>query len=114
MRIAKPKPHKTECGLRTVEQALADGDPVVDVRERDEYAQVHIPGVTNIPLSEFVERIQEIPDAETVYVVCELGGRSAQAAAYLNDRGYHAISVSGGTTAWLQSGRDVEPEEANV
>ncbi|NLU81814.1 rhodanese-like domain-containing protein [Rhodococcus sp. HNM0569] len=106
---------KTECDLQALEAALADGAPVIDVRELDEYIQVHVPGVTLIPLSEFAGRTHEIPDAEVVYVVCGVGGRSLQAANYLNAHGIRAVSVSGGTTAWLQSGRPVEagaPESA--
>ncbi|WP_071990768.1 rhodanese-like domain-containing protein [Rhodococcus rhodnii] len=99
---------KTECDLKNLEAALTSGAPVVDVRETDEYCQVRIPGVTSIPLSEFVTRVHEIPEAETVYVVCGVGGRSSQAARYLEAQGIHAVSVCGGTTAWIQSGRPVE------
>ncbi|MEV0945922.1 rhodanese-like domain-containing protein [Rhodococcus sp. NPDC049939] len=98
----------TEVDLLTLEDALAEGAPVIDVREADEYAQVRVPGVTLIPLSEFVERVGEVPDAEIVYVICAVGGRSLQAAKYLSARGINAVSVAGGTSAWSQSGRPVE------
>lgn len=99
----------TEVNLNALETALATGAPVIDVRELDEYAQVRVPGVIPIPLSEFVARVGEIPgDAETVYVICAAGGRSLQAADYLCARGIEAVSVAGGTNAWWQSGRPVE------
>ncbi|QNG19520.1 rhodanese-like domain-containing protein [Rhodococcus triatomae] len=98
----------TEVGLSALEAAMVDGAPVIDVREADEYEQLRVPGATLIPLSQFVERCCEIPDADTVYVICGVGGRSLQAAQYLEARGIHAVSVSGGTTAWMQSGRPVE------
>lgn len=98
----------TEVDLSALDAALASGAPVIDVREAEEYAQVRVPGVTLIPLSEFTARVDEIPDAEVVYVICAAGGRSLQAAQYLNARGTNAVSVAGGTTAWLQSGRPVE------
>ncbi|AKE90773.1 MULTISPECIES: rhodanese-like domain-containing protein [Rhodococcus] len=97
-----------EVGLAALDTALAAGAPVIDVRERDEYLQVRVPGVTLIPLSEFVARADEIPDADTVYVICAVGGRSSQAASYLAGRGINAVSVAGGTVAWQQSGRDIE------
>ena len=84
-----------EVGLAALGTALAAGAPVIDVRERDEYLQVRVPGVTLIPLSEFVARADEIPDAETVYVICAVGGRSSQAASYLTGRGINAVSVAG-------------------
>ncbi|MCQ4120281.1 rhodanese-like domain-containing protein [Rhodococcus tibetensis] len=97
-----------EVDLSALDEALESGAPVIDVREADEYAQVRVPGVTLIPLSEFVARVGEIPDADVVYVICAVGGRSLQAAEYLNGRGINAVSVAGGTSAWLQSGRPVE------
>ncbi|MFZ2176101.1 MAG: rhodanese-like domain-containing protein [Rhodococcus sp. (in: high G+C Gram-positive bacteria)] len=97
-----------EVDLNSLDNALESGAPVIDVREADEYAQVRVPGVTLIPLSEFVARVDEIPDAETVYVICAVGGRSLQAAEYLNARGISAVSVAGGTSAWMQSGRPIE------
>lgn len=97
-----------EVDLAALETALAEGATVVDVRERDEYAQVRVPGVTNIPLSEFVARVDEIPTAGRVYVICAVGGRSLQAADYLSGRGIDAVSVAGGTDGWARSGRPVE------
>ncbi|WP_072687284.1 rhodanese-like domain-containing protein [Rhodococcus marinonascens] len=98
----------TEVDLNARDGALASGALVIDVREADEYAEVRVPGVTLIPLSEFVARVGEIPDADVVYVICAVGGRSLQAAQYLNARGINAVSVAGGTSAWSQSGRPVE------
>lgn len=97
-----------EVDLTALETALADGAPVIDVRELDEYRQVRVPGVTNIPLSEFVARVDEIPTDRTVYVICAVGGRSLQAADYLAGRGVDAVSVAGGTDAWHRSGRPVD------
>ncbi|HET8994441.1 MULTISPECIES: rhodanese-like domain-containing protein [unclassified Rhodococcus (in: high G+C Gram-positive bacteria)] len=97
-----------EVDLAALETALAEGAPVIDVRELDEYIQVRVPGVTHIPLSEFVARVEEIPAAETVYIICAVGGRSLQAADYLSGRGINAVSVAGGTDGWQQSGRPVE------
>lgn len=94
--------------LAALEQALADGAPVIDVREADEYAQAHVPGVTLIPLSEFTARYGEIPSAPTVFVICAMGGRSAQAASFLGAAGINAVNVAGGTDAWIASGRPVE------
>ncbi|MEE2035432.1 rhodanese-like domain-containing protein [Rhodococcus chondri] len=97
-----------EVDLAALETALADGAPVIDVRERDEFVQVRVPGVTLIPMSEFVARVEEIPSADTVYVICAVGGRSLQVADYLSGRGVNAVSVAGGTDAWQRSGRPVE------
>lgn len=97
-----------EIDVTELEAVLATGAPLVDVREADEFADVRVPGAVSIPLSEFVARVDEVPADGTVYVICAAGGRSAQAAQYLEARGVDAVNVAGGTMAWLQSGRTVE------
>ncbi|MDO5715590.1 MAG: FAD-dependent oxidoreductase [Tissierellia bacterium] len=52
------------------------GATIIDVREPGEYEQSHIKGVENIPLSEFRERLDEIPKDEPVYLHCRSGQRS--------------------------------------
>jgi rhodanese-related sulfurtransferase len=87
--------------------AHAEGAYVVDVREPDEYRSGHVPGAALIPLSLVPMRIDEIPQEETVYVICHSGGRSAQAVQYLRRFGVDAINVAGGTDGWIQTGQPV-------
>ncbi|MCC2317977.1 rhodanese-like domain-containing protein [Cellulomonas chengniuliangii] len=92
--------------------ALLEQDPstpVVDVREDHEYAHGHIPGAVSVPLSELVARHAEIGALPgTVYLVCEVGGRSGQAAAWLEGQGYDVVNVAGGTSAWRHAGLPLE------
>ncbi|NLE80304.1 MAG: rhodanese-like domain-containing protein [Rhodococcus sp.] len=97
-----------EVDVNALDEAMAAGASVIDVREADEFAQVRVPGATLLPLSEFVARMDELPDVETLYLICAVGGRSLQAAQFLNARGINAVSVAGGTDAWLHSGKAVE------
>jgi len=94
--------------ITVTELAALNGAVVVDVRENNEYADAHVPGVTHIPLGEVVARTSEIPEGAPVYVICAAGARSAQAAAYLNTQGFDAVNVAGGTMAWQQAGLPVE------
>ncbi|WP_066587068.1 rhodanese-like domain-containing protein [Cellulomonas timonensis] len=83
--------------------------PVVDVREDVEYADGHVPGAISVPLSELVARHAEIGALTgPVYLVCEVGGRSGQAAAWLEGQGYDVRNVAGGTRAWREAGLPVE------
>ena len=78
---------------------------LIDVREADEYAAGHAKGAVLIPLSEFASRIEEIDADRNVHIICELGGRSAQACEYLEQaRGLEATNVEGGTSAWRSAG----------
>ena len=95
----------TEVGLYDLEQALEDGALLLDVRESDEYAEGHVPGAQLLPLSVLPVRMHELPRAQPVYLVCQAGGRSAQAAQLLSSAGVDARSVTGGTAAWISSGR---------
>ncbi|GAB3128289.1 rhodanese-like domain-containing protein [Glaciibacter psychrotolerans] len=84
--------------------ALGEAATIIDVREDGEYAQVHVAGTTHIPMSEFVNRLAEVPREDTLYIMCAAGGRSAQVAAYLGQEGYDAVNVVGGISAWQAAG----------
>lgn len=81
---------------------------LLDVRQPEEWASVHIEGATLIPLGELVARLDELPADLPLYVMCHAGGRSAQATAYLEQAGYDATNIEGGITAWIESGLPVQ------
>lgn len=80
------------------------GGALLDVREPDEYAEVHAAGATLIPLGELPARAGEVPTSGTVYVICRSGARSARAVAFLREAGVDAVNVGGGTLAWVEAG----------
>jgi len=84
---------------------------VIDVREEDEYVSGHIPGALNIPLSVFTELFHNIPQAPTVFVVSQAGGRSARACEFVSQQpDYEStqfVNVTGGTGAWILEGYDI-------
>jgi rhodanese-related sulfurtransferase len=82
----------------------ADGAPVVDVREDDEYAEARVPGAVHIPLGEIPDRVAEVPSEGTVYVICGSGPRSAKAVEHLRGLGIDAVNVAGGTRGWIAEG----------
>lgn len=97
--------------ISVIDFAAVQSAYVVDVREIDEYLDGHIPGAINVPLSELTEKFSDIAKQETVYVVCQLGGRSARACEFLSNLpdfdGSHFVNVVGGTAAWMLEGNDV-------
>jgi rhodanese-related sulfurtransferase len=92
-----------------VPDPLPEDLTVLDVREPVEWAYGHIEGAVHIPLSELVERVKEIPEGRTL-VVCKVGGRSAQAVAYLNEHGHKAFNLHGGMVDWADAGRPLVSE----
>ena len=91
-------------------QSGASGDyQLIDVREDDEYGAAHIPGAINIPLSEFMARVDEIDEELPALLVCNTGVRSSQAAMYLASLGYEELyNLEDGTKGWLLDGHAVE------
>ncbi len=100
-------PQAPEVGFDELAEALASDGLVVDVRTPEEYEEVHVPGVVLIPLDELGQRAQEVPKDRRVYVICASGGRSLAAAEALNNAGWQAVSVAGGTKGWASEGRPV-------
>lgn len=91
---------------------LAAGDAVViDVRESHEFRPAHVPGARNLPLSVLPARMTELPKNRPIYVICQSGRRSAQAAAAMRAAGLNATNVAGGTGEWIRSGRTVETSD---
>jgi rhodanese-related sulfurtransferase len=85
--------------------AMPDGAHIVDVREPEEWTAGHIDGSQHIAMSQFVQRLAEIPADRDLVVVCTVGARSARVTAFLNQRGFHAANLGGGLQAWVAAGR---------
>lgn len=69
--------------IDTTAMSQLDGVTLIDVREDHEYVAGHAPTAVSLPLSVLTERVAEVPRDETVYIICESGGRSAQACQWL-------------------------------
>ncbi len=94
--------------IPTVDPRDVAGDVLLDVREDDEWAAGRAPGAVHIPLYELPDRLAELPEGRPLSVVCRVGGRSAQATAWLLAQGVDARNVAGGMLAWAQLGLPVE------
>ena len=84
--------------------AIYRGVSIIDVRELDEYVSGHISGAIHIPLATIPLRYNEIDKSKTQYLICEAGGRSAQAGNFLEDQGFDVVNIAGGTGALRQIG----------
>ncbi|HET8603407.1 MAG TPA: rhodanese-like domain-containing protein [Marmoricola sp.] len=81
---------------------------VLDVREPAEYAAGHVPGAMLVPMTRLAVSPPALDPQRRVYVVCATGNRSRAMTDLLCARGFDAVSVAGGTEAWVRSGRPVE------
>jgi rhodanese-related sulfurtransferase len=94
-----------------VPDPIPEGLNVLDVREDDEWSFGHIEGAQHIPLMQLPGRLSEIPEGQ-ILVVCKVGARSAQAAAYLRNNGHEAFNLDGGLLDWDAAGRPMVSESA--
>lgn len=79
-----------------VRELVESGAVIIDVRERNEFANGALKGAINIPLSEFRERINEIPKDVPVYIHCRSAQRSYNAVMALENLGYDNVyNISG-------------------
>jgi rhodanese-related sulfurtransferase len=83
----------------------ADGAYVIDVREPMEYVGGHVPGAGLAPMSRITAYVDRLPKDREVFVICQSGNRSLSMASLLERLGVRAISVDGGTSAWVGGGR---------
>ncbi|MDE3721097.1 adenylyltransferase/sulfurtransferase MoeZ [Nocardiopsis sp. N85] len=77
---------------------------LVDVREKNEYEIVSIPGATLIPKGEFLngKAFEKLPQDKRVVLHCKSGVRSAEALAVVKSAGFaDAVHVGGGVLAWV-------------
>ena len=66
-----------------------------------------MPGAVLVPMGQLTSRMAELDKTATVLVICATGNRSAAMTELLVAAGYDAVNVTGGTMAWLRSGRPV-------
>lgn len=81
---------------------------LIDVREKNEWDEGHIPGAAHVPRGYLELRIEgRVPDkSQPVLLYCAGGVRSVLAARTLQDMGYTDVrSMKGGYTSWKDAGK---------
>ena len=74
---------------------------LLDIREDSELAVASIEGALHVPMSAFLDRLEEVPKDTPLVVMCHIGGRSAQVQNWLAGNGYDkAVNLEGGISAW--------------
>ena len=106
--VAEAKKNITEISPQDAATRSKSGEAViVDVRDKDEWDEEHIPGATHMSRGTIELDIEEkVPDPNAMIIChCGGGGRSALAAETLQKMGYKNVhSMAGGFKAWKTAG----------
>lgn len=106
--VADAKKNITEISPQDAAEKSKSGDAIiVDVREKDEWDEEHIPDAVNLSRGTIELDIEEkVPDINAMIIChCGGGGRSALAADSLQKMGYKNVrSMAGGFRAWKAAG----------
>ena len=84
---------------------------IIDVCEPDEFARSHVLGAKNVPLGQLEDKLPQVVKNKSaqVIMVCQVGARSARAAASARKLGYENVqSLSGGLKAWVAASMPTE------
>ncbi len=111
--LSRVKAEIEEIDSNQAHELLGSDEPpaLVDVRERDEWDEGHIPGAVHIPRGSLESRIESaLPDREQpVIIYCAAGSRAAFGAKTLEELGYtDVVSLAGGYNDWKRNGFPTE------
>jgi sulfur-carrier protein adenylyltransferase/sulfurtransferase len=98
---------RIELSFDSLEDAVADGFEIIDIREPHELQQLATPcaGARHLPLAQLLHGPAAMPAAGRCLLVCASGKRSLAAAQELRSRGYGAVfSLRGGIAALSRGG----------
>ena len=100
-----------QADVQTITAWVDAGEAVIiDVRETQEYAMMHVPGSILIPMSAFnPDALPSIKDSHHLVFMCAVGQRSQAVASQLLSGNYisSAVNMIGGIQAWEMAGYPV-------
>ncbi len=94
-----------------VDQLIAEGAYLLDIREDFERATGELPNSHFIPLSQLRHRLEELPQDQPIYVYCQVGLRGYNAARILMQNGFVVKNIDGGYKTYKQAHYQVKKRE---
>jgi rhodanese-related sulfurtransferase len=65
---------------------------LLDIRQPEEWELGTLPGATLIPMTELMQRLDEVPRDRPILCICRSGGRSHQVASFLIASGFDRVA----------------------
>lgn len=87
-----------EISPEEIQHKLEKGEKIelIDVREDDEVEEGMIPQARHIRMNDIPAQLEAIDKEKETIFICRSGGRSGNVCAYLQERGYNVVNMSGG------------------
>lgn len=95
-----------------IDEFVAKGFDLVDVRSAAEFGRGSIPGAISMPVDEIRDRVSELKN-KNILVNCQVGQRGHTATMLLKELGFNAVNLDGGYLTWSNS-PIAKKETANV
>ncbi len=95
-----------------IDDFVAKGFDLVDVRTAAEFGRGSIPGAISMPVDEIRDRVSELTN-KNILVNCQVGQRGHTATMLLKELGFNAVNLDGGYLTWSSS-PIANKETANV
>jgi len=99
-----------EIGPAEAAEKVAAGAQLVDVRQDFEWEAGRIPGAEHIPLEGLPAASERFDPGRPIVFQCRTGSRSAMATQVFRASGFEAYNLGGGLEAWVEEGREIEPD----
>lgn len=90
-------------------QAEEEARPfVLDIRQRADFDQGHIPGAANIPFQSLgtMENLEKLPQDRKIVVVCAYGSMTGQVVTVLRMLGHDVVHLKHSMMSWNGSGKN--------
>lgn len=87
-----------EISPEEIQQKLENKENIelIDVREDEEVEAGMIPEARHIRMNDIPDNLDEIDKDKEIIFICRSGGRSSNVCAYLQDKGYNVVNMTGG------------------
>lgn len=94
--------HINEIKPNDLEQHIQDDEDliIIDVREDEEVLQGMIEGAKHIPLQDIPSAKEKLDKSKHYVFVCRSGGRSMNAALFMDEQGFKVSNMTGGMLDW--------------
>jgi rhodanese-related sulfurtransferase len=94
--------------IEKLNEAIANGAFLIDVREESEYMEGHLPKALNVPIRSLAQNLDKVPADRPVFVYCKSGQRAALSTAVLQALGYTNVrAFPPGFEGWSAAGQPV-------